>query len=164
MGQLGYDNATNFDRNKEGAYFLPAPTPVEFLADKQICQVVAGWGHSAVLSRDGRVFICGRNFQGQLGLGDPATFPQNERGHPYQATFREIEALKGLKAIQVACGGEHTTVLLATGEVYTFGSGKLGQLGHPGTGNEHYPKLVKSLKDMRPVVNVLRTLARTFEH
>ena len=56
MGQLGYDNATNFDRNKEGAYFLPAPTPVEFLADKQICQVVAGWGHSAVLSRDGRVF------------------------------------------------------------------------------------------------------------
>ena len=49
----------------------------------------------------------------------------------------------------MACGGEHTTVLLATGEVYTFGSGKLGQLGHPGTKNEHYPKLVKSLKDMR---------------
>ena len=39
VGQLGYDNATDFDRNKEGAYFLPTPTPVEFLADKQVCQV-----------------------------------------------------------------------------------------------------------------------------
>ena len=70
VARAGYDNATNFDRNKEGAYFLPAPTPVAFLADKQVCQVVAGWGHSAVLSRDGRVFICGRNFQGQLGASN----------------------------------------------------------------------------------------------
>jgi hypothetical protein len=28
--------------------------------------------------------MCGRNLQGQLGLGDPSNFVTNERGHPYQ--------------------------------------------------------------------------------
>jgi alpha-tubulin suppressor-like RCC1 family protein len=47
-------------------------------------QVVAGWGHTAVLTDCGEVLICGRNLQGQLGLGDPKNFPKNERDHPYQ--------------------------------------------------------------------------------
>lgn len=28
--------------------------------------------------------MCGRNVAGQLGLGDPSSFPVNERGHQYQ--------------------------------------------------------------------------------
>lgn len=47
-------------------------------------QIVAGWGHSAVLTQNGQVLVCGRNLQGQLGLGNPNQFPKNERDHPYQ--------------------------------------------------------------------------------
>lgn len=49
-------------------------------------QVVAGWGHTALISVTGRLYMCGRNVQGQLGLGDISAFPRNERGHPYQVT------------------------------------------------------------------------------
>lgn len=36
---------------------------------------------------------CGRNAHGQLGLGDPATFPVNERNHPFQTTFKLVEVV-----------------------------------------------------------------------
>lgn len=43
---------------------------------QNIVKVVAGWGHSAALTVDGQLYVCGRNFQGQLGLGSPQGFPQ----------------------------------------------------------------------------------------
>jgi len=64
-----------------------------------------------------------RNYLGQLGLGNPEDFQKNERGHPYQASFRLITGLKGRKAVQFACGGEHSAALLANNDVYTFGAG-----------------------------------------
>lgn len=54
-------------------------------------QVIAGWGHSAVVCDNGDVYICGRNAQGQLGLGDPNKFERNERNHPYLAQFQLIK-------------------------------------------------------------------------
>jgi alpha-tubulin suppressor-like RCC1 family protein len=71
-------------------------------------QVVAGWGHSTIVSESGQVFMCGRNAQGQLGLGDPTTFPVNERGHAHQLTFRRVDSIVHKRVVQVACGGEHT--------------------------------------------------------
>jgi alpha-tubulin suppressor-like RCC1 family protein len=47
---------------------------------EEVVQVVAGWGHSALLTASGRVYMAGRNVQGQLGLGPVDRFPQNERG------------------------------------------------------------------------------------
>jgi len=62
VGQLGYSNSEVVPRNHEGAYFLPTPRIVESLKRlrTKITQVVAGWGHSAVVSSTGDVFICGR--------------------------------------------------------------------------------------------------------
>ena len=80
-------------------------------------KVVAGWGHSAALTKDGQLFVCGRNFQGQLGLGSPQRFPQNERGHPFQAAFCLIDRLSHLKIRQIACGGEHSVAVADNGEV-----------------------------------------------
>ena len=138
VGQLGYSNSEVVPRNVEGAYFLPKPQLVESLRRVNVKQVVAGWGHSAVLTAQGQVFICGRNYQGQLGLGDPDGFPQNERGHPYQAKFCTVEELEQKHVMQIACGGEHSVALLKNGEVYTFGAGNKGQLGHGSTNNEYF--------------------------
>ena len=48
--------------------------------EEEVVQVVAGWGHSALVTASGRVYMAGRNVQGQLGLGPLDRFPQNERG------------------------------------------------------------------------------------
>ncbi len=149
VGQLGYVNTENVPRNIHGACFLPKPQHVPLLSDKGIIQVVAGWGHSAALSKIGQVFVCGRNVQGQLGLGNPGNFPQNERGHHYQAGFRLVSALSSSHVTHISCGGEHSVAITADSEVYTFGAGHRGQLGHGTNANEHLPKLVEAMKDTR---------------
>jgi alpha-tubulin suppressor-like RCC1 family protein len=149
VGQLGYCNSDVVPRNVHGAYFLPEPQLVSTLAGRGISQVVAGWGHSAALSSSGVVYICGRNVQGQLGLGNPADFPQNERGHPYQAGFQPITELSHVKVTQIACGGEHSVAIAATGEVFTFGAGHRGQLGHGTDVNQHFPKRVAALTETK---------------
>ncbi len=149
VGQLGYMNTEGIPRNMHGAFFVPKPQPVPLLSDKGIIQVVAGWGHSAALSKTGQVFICGRNVQGQLGLGNPEKFLQNERGHHYQAGFRLVSALLSSHVTHISCGGEHSVAITADSEVYTFGAGHRGQLGHGTDANEHLPKLVEAMKDTR---------------
>ena len=51
--------------------------------------------------------------------------------------------------IQIACGGEHSVALTEGGDVYTFGAGNKGQLGHGKTANEHFPCLLTDLKKTR---------------
>ena len=169
VGQLGYSNSDVVPRNVEGAHFLPTPKEVPALRTLGVRSVVAGWGHSAVLTERGEVFICGRNYQGQLGLGDPRNFPRNERDHPYQAKFVPIAHLEGKRVRQIACGGEHSVALTEDGEVYSFGAGNKGQLGHgktpaatvgeggphaptpppPVLQNEHFPAMLVGLKKTR---------------
>lgn len=93
---------------------------------------MAGWGHTSIILEDGRVMMCGRNYQGQLGLGDPSNFPTNERGHPYQPNFKLVAKLSHKRVRQVACGGEHSVMLCEDNDLYTVGAGNRGQLcqGH----------------------------------
>eukprot|EP00904_Undaria_pinnatifida_P009747 jgi/Undpi1/5902/HiC_scaffold_2.g01176.m1 len=149
VAQLGIGNSFTVPRNMEGAYFLPNPQLVESLVGMNIVKVVAGWGHSAALTMDGQLYVCGRNYQGQLGLGSPQGFPQNERGHPFQADFCLIEKLQHLKIRQIACGGEHSVAVSESGEVWSFGAGHKGQLGHESTTREDFPRLVQALKRTR---------------
>ena len=58
---------------------LPPPSLPESI-EEEVVQVVAGWGHSALVTASGRVYMAGRNVQGQLGLGPVGCFPMNERG------------------------------------------------------------------------------------
>ena len=73
VGQLGYVNNPTVPRNVEGAFYLPKPAQIKGIfaedASKVITQLVAGWGHSGLLTSDGTPYLCGRNIVGQLGLG-----------------------------------------------------------------------------------------------
>ncbi|CAM9205997.1 unnamed protein product, partial [Choristocarpus tenellus] len=42
----------------------------------------------------------------------------------------QILALQGYRVVQVACGGAHSAVLTSCGDVFTWGRGMEGQLGH----------------------------------
>ena len=43
----------------------------------------------------------------------------------------------------MACGSGHTILRSSSKKIYTFGSGKKGQLGHGNLNSEDFPKLVK---------------------
>lgn len=45
----------------------------------------------------------------------------------------------------MACGSGHTVVLTTDGEIFTWGRGDDGRLGHGGTGWKYVPRLCQSL-------------------
>ena len=75
---------------------------------------------------------------GRLGHGDEMD----------QLTPKRVEALIGVRAKQVSCGCIHTAVCTEDGEVYTFGEGQYGQLGHGDENSKSSPTLTgKGLGD-----------------
>jgi alpha-tubulin suppressor-like RCC1 family protein len=87
-----------------------------------IKQVVMGYVHAIVLSADGRLYGCGRNAAGQLGLGEKIKECN---------FFRPLTISKesNVRIKKVAAGREHTVVLSEDGQLYGCGSNYIGQLG-----------------------------------
>ena len=89
------------------------------------------------VTRSGAVFAWGSNSHGQLGLGDTT-----DRVWPVQVTtLRSLRVLPG----GVRAGLEHTLALTEEGGVFSWGSGRCGQLGHGSTGNETQPRKIMEL-------------------
>ena len=70
----------------------------------------------------GKVFMCGNNECGQLGLG------VIDYQNPLVHTPVMLEAFRDC-AKEVACGELHTIILSLSGLVYSCGDNGLGQLG-----------------------------------
>jgi alpha-tubulin suppressor-like RCC1 family protein len=81
------------------------------------------------------VFTWGRGEDGQLGLGD--TSDQDEPTY--------VDALRGVGVRQIACGSGHTVVLSTEGEVFTWGRGDDGRLGHGDNGWKYVPRITQAL-------------------
>ncbi|XP_010886648.2 probable E3 ubiquitin-protein ligase HERC3 isoform X1 [Esox lucius] len=114
---------------------LSDPQHLKSLSGTPLAQITAGGDHSFALSLSGTVFGWGKNSTGQLGLGDTI-----DRLAPAPVT-----CLNPKKTILVCCGAEHTAVLTKGGIVFTFGSGRYGQLGHNSLRDELRPRLVAEL-------------------
>ena len=112
---FGYNNNGQLGVNDTAV----RPTPVQvFAISSSAIAVATGVYHTAVLLANGTVQTFGYNNKGQLGVNDTAN-----RSTPVQ-----VWAISS-SAIAVACGGYHTSVLLANGTVQTFGYNVYGQLG-----------------------------------
>ena len=53
--------------------------------------------------------------------------------------------LKGKKVISVACGDKHTVCVTEGGDVYSWGNGKMGALGHNNTSSCELPQKIEGL-------------------
>lgn len=73
----------------------------------------------------------GSNLYGQLGLGPVV------QESPYPQL---ITQLSHLNIVDIVAGQYHTVALTSHGQVYTWGWGIHGQLGHRTCDNEYYPK------------------------
>ncbi|XP_029010158.1 probable E3 ubiquitin-protein ligase HERC4 isoform X2 [Betta splendens] len=111
------------------------PQHLRALSGIPLVQIAAGGEQSFCLSVSGAVFSWGRNHRGQLGLGDTT-----DRDEPVAVHYLDMK-----KTVSVSCGEDHTVALTKDGAVFTFGSGRHGQLGHNSFRNELRPRLVAEL-------------------
>lgn len=86
-----------------------------------------------VATADGRLFACGLNNYGQLGLGHTDNAPE-----PLEVTaLRGVGGGRGVVAM--AGGAAHALALAADGAVFSLGRGDSGQLGISGSAREAIP-------------------------
>ncbi|GAB2238137.1 hypothetical protein Droror1_Dr00016039 [Drosera rotundifolia] len=115
----GQNQGSDFPRLFWGAF---APNTV-------IRQVSCGAVHVVALSDEGILQAWGYNEYGQLGRG--VTSEGLQGPCVLSAYFRYLdEAPELVKICQVSCGEYHTAAISENGDVYTWGLGTMGQLGH----------------------------------
>ena len=90
--------------SRENVY---VPTRLPAFADITIVQISAGHGHSSFVTDTGKVYLCGDDANGQLGLdgGRPAKLDPVQ---PPKFASRGDH----VNVLGVSCGGEHTAYLL----------------------------------------------------
>ena len=134
-GQLG---RKTFPRGRKVS--IPVPSiPLEFPAGVTVCQVASGGYHTMALADDGRIFSWGHGTEGQLG------YPLD--GFGVQNAPREVDSWSVLKmpGIHISCGQEHSAAVSKRGEVYCWGLGKSGQLGHGNKNSSAVPIKVRNV-------------------
>ncbi|XP_052750386.1 X-linked retinitis pigmentosa GTPase regulator-like [Galleria mellonella] len=104
------------------------PQFVELEGDpKPIRQVSAGSNHTAILTDEGRVFMCGSNSEGQLGLGEDTRS---------SVKFTELKFME--KIAFVECGYYHTVFITEQGAVFVTGDNENMKLGVPNAATTIY--------------------------
>ncbi|CAB0032033.1 unnamed protein product [Trichogramma brassicae] len=113
------------------------PKPIPFLSQYVIKKVAvhSGGKHALALTQDGKVFSWGEGEDGKLGHGNKTSIDKP----------RLIEALKSKRVRDIACGSGHSAAITSNGELYTWGLGEYGRLGHGDTTTHLKPKLVEAL-------------------
>ncbi len=108
-----------------------------------ISKIKCGYYHSAFLTNDGKVYSCGSNGSGQLGLGDTIN-----RNVPTLISTN----IGSLTISDITCGDSHSLFLTNDGKVYSCGSNSSGQLGLGDTTNRNVPTLINSLPPISYIV------------
>lgn len=98
------------------------------------------------------VVVWGSSEHGQLGIG---SLPAEDRA----VQPRIVEQLRSVHVRQVCCAGHYSCGLSENGEVYTWGCGKDGQLGHGETKDVYTPKAVRTLQS-----KLIRTVSCAEHH
>ncbi|XP_051786021.1 probable E3 ubiquitin-protein ligase HERC1 isoform X2 [Erpetoichthys calabaricus] len=88
------------------------------------------------VSADGSVQACGKGSYGRLGLGD-----SNNQSIPKKLV---LDPSRNIKKVSSSKGSDgHTLAVTSEGEVFSWGDGDYGKLGHGNSATQKYPKLIQ---------------------
>ena len=117
-GQLGHGDTRQ--------RWSPEPIRSRWFRGHSIIRMVAcGYRHTGCVDEGGRLYTWGSNASGALGIG------ASEEAVSNRLTPVEVEAVQcdvGVAAL--ALGAAHSALITTAGDVYTWGCGTKGQLGH----------------------------------
>ncbi|KAM7396509.1 hypothetical protein PAMP_019544 [Pampus punctatissimus] len=175
-GQLGHGGLTS----------EVEPRAVEALWGMTMSCVATGGWHSVCTSDGGDLYVWGWNESGQLGLpsqalrkaqqqsaqrADASTSSREDpqEGEDDNGVFISIQAFPALVDVTppreiktVSCGSRHTAAVTTTGDLYTWGWGDYGQLGHQTLSSDE-PRRVEFFREQQMcVVDVVCGAWNTF--
>ncbi|XP_018519739.1 RCC1 domain-containing protein 1 [Lates calcarifer] len=182
-GQLGHGGLTSEEE----------PRAVEALWGMPMSCVATGGWHSVCVSDGGDLYVWGWNESGQLGLPSRGLrkAPQQQRRQQAGAScqddskspdrelneterreevFISIQAFPALLDVTppceirtVCCGSRHTAAVTTRGDLYTWGWGEYGQLGHQTLVSSDEPQCVEFFREQQMhVVDVVCGTWNTF--
>jgi alpha-tubulin suppressor-like RCC1 family protein len=128
---------------------VEARVPQEVAIPEPAVAVAAGHYFTLCVTESGRVWAWGDNTHGQLGVGGDAGAGSSQP--------RLVAALRGVSIAGVAAGAEHALAVSSSGEVFTWGCGAAGRLGHGAPAalrlaalrDEAKPRVVRALETQR---------------
>ncbi|XP_068458709.1 RCC1 domain-containing protein 1-like [Clinocottus analis] len=171
-GQLGHGGLASEEE----------PRAVEALLGMPMSCIATGSWHSVCISDGGDLYVWGWNESGQLGLPsrglrkalqlqssqqagavhqDDSTSPAKEpqEGEQHEDVFISIQAFPALLDVtpsceirSVSCGSRHTAAVTTTGDLYTWGWGDYGQLGHQTLMSSDEPQRVEFFRQQQMLV------------
>lgn len=113
--------------------------PVAAPSFSQAQQVVCGQNCTFVIQANGTVLACGEGSYGRLGQGN------SDDLH----VLTVISALQGFVVTQLvtSCGSDgHSMALTESGEVFSWGDGDYGKLGHGNSDRQRRPRQIEALQ------------------
>ncbi|GAB4839983.1 hypothetical protein Ancab_020692 [Ancistrocladus abbreviatus] len=113
------------------------PGTVMSLVNLSFCKVACGHNLTVALSTCGQVYTMGSSSYGQLGC------PEADGKIPACLEGK----IAGSFIEDISCGSHHVAALTSKSEVYTWGKGTNGQLGHGDNDHRNEPTFVEHLKD-----------------
>ncbi|KAF5747997.1 putative Ran GTPase binding protein [Tripterygium wilfordii] len=118
------------------------PKIVESLDGVHVKSVVCSEYQTCALTKSGEVYAWGGNAYG-------ADLTGQERIKSHWLPGKLSGPLEGVNISNVACGEWHTAMVSTSGQLFTYGDGTFGVLGHGNVECVSLPKEVESLRDLR---------------
>uniref|UniRef100_A0A336LYC2 CSON004352 protein n=1 Tax=Culicoides sonorensis TaxID=179676 RepID=A0A336LYC2_CULSO len=107
-------------------------------------QAALGVNHTLFLLEDGRLFACGSNDHGNLGF-------EMSKKRPRTSLVHFISALKDYTIIAISAGSNHSLAINEWGQVFSWGSNELSQLGFETENDVTTPKIIRTLATKRVI-------------
>ena len=122
--------------------------------NEEIIAVAAGYKHSVFITQSGRVFVCGDNSSGQLGLGEV----RDQR----TPTVISMESFGGEAIRAVAVGATHSVFVTQSGRVFVCGDNRYGQLGLGDNVTRNVPRKIPEKEfDHEMIISVVAGIGHT---
>ncbi|RWS20768.1 E3 ubiquitin-protein ligase HERC2-like protein, partial [Leptotrombidium deliense] len=113
------------------------PTACEAMSILRPVQIVGGEQSLFAVTSEGRVYAMGYGASGRLGIGSSDSVANPTLIAGLQHVF--------VKKVAVNSGGKHCLALTADGDVFSWGEGDDGKLGHGNKASLDRPKLIEAL-------------------